>query len=75
MLDDNWPDGERRLHTWGAIEALHHAFETWSTSTTPTGQASALVDLTNALGDMFSWHPGWEVETATMPWQRENGVS
>lgn len=39
---------------------------------TPYDQADALIGLSNAMSDLRSWLPGWDFETGTMPWERED---
>jgi hypothetical protein len=40
-------------------------------SKTPTDQAQALVDLSNAMHDLRTWIPGYDYETGSLPWERE----
>lgn len=37
----------------------------------PIDQANALVELHNHISDLKTWLPGYDVESGTMPWDRE----
>lgn len=50
------------------VDYLWHLF---MDTITPIGQAKVLVQLQDAVSDMRSYLPGWDYETGTLPWERE----
>lgn len=47
-----------------------HALRAWerlSEATTPLREADALIDLANAMSDLASWLPGYDIEIGTVP--------
>lgn len=50
---------------WGGLRALenaYNAFDCYSEAKTPFLQAHYLVELSNAMGDLVTWHPRWRCE-------------
>lgn len=46
-----------------AIEHLAWAWEAYAAASTPVLQASRLAELANAVHDVVSWHPEFNIET------------
>jgi hypothetical protein len=57
-----------------ALEEAHYAWTMYSTAKTLSEQASYFVRLSNAMGDLSSWHPGYDQNYQTLPWEREENV-
>lgn len=65
---------ERDAHTPVDVEAAVIAYLAWrrvAEATTPLEFGSAMVDANNAMGDLASWLPGYEIDTGTIPEERE----
>lgn len=56
----------REKHVNEAIEVAHAAFERLSEATTLAAQGQAMIDLSNAMSDLVSWHPRWDWEHGVM---------
>ena len=55
-----------------AIEAAIYAWQAFDRrGASAVELAAATVDLSNAMSDLMSWHPGYDIETGTMPWERD----
>lgn len=55
-------------------DALYEvAYDWWRfrQASDPVSAADALVKLANSMSDLLSWHPAWDAETGTWPWERE----
>lgn len=58
----------------GCLDALTEVIYQWQRFTLATDQLSsamALVELNNAMSDLKSFHPDWNIENDTMPWDLE----
>lgn len=58
----------------GSLEALTEVLYAWDMYTdakTVTDQAHWLGKLADHMGDLRSYHPEWDWEHGTMPWDRE----
>lgn len=59
-------------HLYEAIEELHYRWMLFANAKNQLDAADALVTLANAMHDVASYHPGWDIDTGTMPWERED---
>lgn len=46
-----------------AIESVWYQMYRWDTSTSAMNQADAIIGLSNAIGDLVTWHPRYNYET------------
>lgn len=61
----------------GSLDAMEEAiyyFDLLSEANTLAKQAHAFSELSNAMDDLRSFHPGYDVRSGTMPWDREDEV-
>lgn len=64
--ESNWHDaGLEVVYQWQALER----------ASTVLDQAAALMKLSDAMGDLKTWLPGWDVDSGTMSWEREGESS
>lgn len=54
-----------------AIEEVYYQFNRLTSANDVLTQASALMDLNNAISDLVSWHPGYDINSGTLPYERE----
>ncbi|UDL16342.1 hypothetical protein SEA_ZOOMAN_58 [Microbacterium phage Zooman] len=54
-----------------AIEEVYYQFHRYTDATDLLAQASALVALQNAVSDLASYHAGYEIDSGTMPYERD----
>lgn len=57
------------------IEDVVYEFDRYVGATFLTDQANHLNQLANHMSDLRTWHPGYDYETGTMPWERDEEVS
>lgn len=58
--------------TVGALEEVIYHFQMYvRDGGSLINRAHHLVELQNAVGDLSSYHPGYNVDNGTMPWERE----
>lgn len=50
-------------HAGDAVMTAYRAFERLDEATTARQFSAAYIDLCNAMGDVASWLPGWNVDT------------
>ena len=53
-----------------AVADVLYRYDQFVDATTELNRATRLVDLNNAVDDLRSWHPGFDADTDTMPWDR-----
>jgi hypothetical protein len=63
-------DAERLEWMFEALEEVHYRHEILLKAKTLTDMGQAAIDLSNAMSDLASYHPGYDPETSTLPWQR-----
>lgn len=59
----------------GSLESLENVvylFDLYARAENLAAQAAYLVELSNAVDDLRSFHPGYDLDTGTMPWDRED---
>ena len=66
------PETETLPGSLDALETVIYTFDRYVEAGTVGQQASYLVELINAMEDLRTFHPGYEVESGTMPWDRED---
>lgn len=49
-----------------AFEAVVAEWENFCDATNPVSQARAIIALNNAMGDLESYHPGWDIHTGSI---------
>lgn len=54
-----------------AIE-VDYLWNMFMDTTTPLGQARVLMQLQDAMSDLRTFLPGWDYETGTLPWERDD---
>lgn len=52
------------------IEDIHYHLTCFNRSSDKTNSAHHLIELHNKVGDLTTWHSGYEYEHDTMPWER-----
>lgn len=62
---DDWQDAAIE------VDYLWHMF---MDTITPLSQAKILMQLQDAMSDLRTFLPGWDYETGTLPWEREEDV-
>ena len=53
------------------LEAVIYEWRSYTAATDPIVQAKHLLDLNSAMQDLTSFHPGWDYQHDTMPWERD----
>jgi hypothetical protein len=51
---------------YDAVLAVHLAYESYVSAPTRVQQAYALIALNDAMGDLATWLPGYDVDTGTV---------
>jgi hypothetical protein len=54
------------------IEDIHYHLTRYDKATSRANAAYHLVELWNKVGDLTTWHPGHDVNSGTLPWQRDD---
>jgi hypothetical protein len=54
-----------------AIEEVDYRWHLYATARNVIDQAQALTDFGNAFSDLRTWHPGYDANHGTLPWERE----
>lgn len=64
--------GHEDCNAWhdAAIEA-DYAWYLYRTASNPFDQGDAMVRLANKMHDLRTWLPGYDYETSTLPWERD----
>ena len=58
----------------GSLESLENVvyyFDLYAQAENVADQAGYLIELSNAVDDLRSFHPGYDLDSGTMPWERE----
>lgn len=58
----------------GSLESLENVvyyFDLYARAESVADQAGYLIELSNAVDDLRSFHPGYDLDSGTMPWERE----
>lgn len=58
----------------GLIEEVHYRLECVDSSSNLSNRAHHWIELQNAMSDLITWHSGYDVNSGTLPWQREDEV-
>ena len=53
------------------IEAVARAFDEFSEARGPVSQATALAELNDRIFDLKTYHPGYDFNSGTMPYDRD----
>ena len=61
-----WTDRQRLDHTADAIRAVSRGWQSFSRATSPMDAAEALLELSTAVHNLTTWHPGYDYETETL---------
>lgn len=69
--DIDFTDDEDAAVPLDLIADIAYSWWQWQRATHPLERAQPLIDLSNRLSDLRSYHPRWDIETGTMPWERE----
>lgn len=72
MAATDWTPEERLAHMAEAIEEVNYRYHLLATAKTLPDQGQAIIDLSNAVSDLSTWHPGYDPETSTLPWERQD---
>lgn len=56
----------------GSLENVVYYFDLYVHADSVLERAEYLVELSNAVDDLRSFHPGYDLDTGTMPWDRED---
>jgi len=54
------------------IEDIHYHLHRYDTEKSKASAGHHLSELFNRVSDLTSWHSGFDVDTGTMPWERED---
>lgn len=58
-----------------AIEEVYYHFQCYTQANSDlVNRAHHLMELQNAVGDLASFHPGYDIDSGTMPYEREDDV-
>lgn len=57
-----------------AAEEVEYQFHNFAHSKDELVRADALIKLSNAVFDLKTWLPGFDADTGTLPWEREDEV-
>jgi hypothetical protein len=52
------------------IEDIHYHLTCFDKATSQTNAGHHLIELWNKVGDLTSWHPGFDANSGTLPWER-----
>lgn len=55
-----------------ALENVVYYFDRYTSAQTLKDQAGHLIELSNAVSGLRSFHPGYDPDSNTMPWDRED---
>lgn len=55
-----------------ALNEADYRFQMFVTTKDMLNQAHHLTELSNAMGDLRSWHPSYDSDTGTMGWERDD---
>lgn len=53
-----------------AIERVDIDWDAWRSAKDPVVAAHHLIQLSDAMSDLRSWHPSHDIETSTLGWER-----
>lgn len=65
------PIPERQQWLYDAIEAVCRAYDEFRDSRSPVEAAYAITSLNDRVSDLRTYHPGYDIEDGTMPYDRE----
>lgn len=73
--DGNWISYPDYRHvSWvpaDLIESIDYFLTSFDKSRTHTNAGYNLIELFNAVSELKSWHPGYDIDTGTLPYERE----
>ena len=70
--DSYWEPDQYQEHIEECITNIHYHWHMYLGSTDRLNAAHHMMELDNAIGDITTWHRGYDYETGTMEWQRED---
>lgn len=56
---------------WAALDEVHYRWHLLAHSRNILDQSDALLQVSNTLHDLTTWHPGYEYNSGTLPWERD----
>ena len=56
----------------GLIEDIHYHLSRYDDTKSRANAGHHLIELFNKVGDLTTWHSGYDSESGTLPWQRED---
>lgn len=72
IRDTEWAPEEFQEHVEECIENVQYAFSRWLVEGDALDRARFLMELNDAISALASWHRGYDYETGTLPWERED---
>ena len=67
-MSEQYPD-----HPYAdALEEVQYHFQCYVTTKDELNKAYHLIELSNRMGDLSTYHPGYDLDTGTLPWERED---
>lgn len=54
------------------IEDVHYHYASYVAGGRLDNQARHLTELANKVSDLSSWHPGYDMNSGTLPWERDD---
>lgn len=73
MNRDEKIDYERwYLDVQGLIQRVHYSFSLYSGAYDAVNRAYHLIELSEAIGDLASWHSSYDINDGLLDWQRED---
>ena len=54
------------------VEDIHYHLSRYDGATSKTDAGRHLANLWSAVHDLTSWHPGYDINSGTMPWERDD---
>lgn len=67
-----WTDAGWKQHVAECIEEVDYRWHQLRTAKTLPDQGQAALDLGNAVHDLRTWHPGYDEDRMTLPWERDD---
>lgn len=68
------PETETLPGSLDALESVIYHFDRYLQAVNLQRQAEYLVELGDAMDDLRTYHPGYDVRSGTMPWDREDEI-
>lgn len=71
-IEDLTAHAERLDGVLAAVAEADYRWKLYTEATNELSRADALIELSNAMSDLRSWLPDFDIETGTVEWERED---